>query len=79
MLATNDNSKKAIESLTDNLVKNSVIERPDGWKEMEPNEGGKKRRQTKKQRVMKSKKVRRVKKSNKKSKKVKRRSNKRKA
>ena len=79
LLATNDNSKKAIESLTDNLVKNSVIERPDGWKEMEPNEGGKKRRQTKKQRVMKSKKVRRVKKSNKKSKKVKRRSNKRKA
>uniref|UniRef100_A0A6C0E439 Uncharacterized protein n=1 Tax=viral metagenome TaxID=1070528 RepID=A0A6C0E439_9ZZZZ len=41
--------------------------------------GGKKRRQTKKQRVMKSKKVRRVKKHNKKSKKVKRRSNKRKA
>ena len=43
------------------------------------NQGGKKRRQTKKQRVMKSKKVRRVKKLNKKSKKVKRRSNKRKA
>ena len=42
-------------------------------------EGGKKRRQTKKHRVMKSKKVRRVKKLNKKSKKVKRRSNKRKA
>uniref|UniRef100_A0A6C0EET9 Uncharacterized protein n=1 Tax=viral metagenome TaxID=1070528 RepID=A0A6C0EET9_9ZZZZ len=41
--------------------------------------GGKKRRQTKKQRVMKSKKVRRVKKHNKKSKKVKRKSNKRKA
>jgi hypothetical protein len=45
----------------------------------QPNMGGKKRRQTKKQRVMKSKKVRRMKKSNKKSKKVKRRSNKRKA
>jgi len=44
-----------------------------------PNQGGKKRRQTKKHRAMKSKKVRRVKKSNKKSKKVKRRSNKRKA
>jgi hypothetical protein len=44
-----------------------------------PNLGGKKRRQTKKHRVMKSKKVRRVKKHNKKSKKVKRRSNKRKA
>jgi len=44
-----------------------------------PGFGGKKRRQTKKQRVMKSKKVRRVKKHNKKSKKVKRRSNKRKA
>jgi len=43
------------------------------------NKGGKKRRQTKKHRVMKSKKVRRVKKHNKKSKKVKRRSNKRKA
>lgn len=43
-------------------------------------EGGRRKRiQTKKQRVMKSKKVRRVKKSNKKSKKVKRRSNKRKA
>jgi hypothetical protein len=42
-------------------------------------EGGKKRRQTKKQRAMKSKKVRRVKKHNKKSKKVKRKSNKRKA
>jgi hypothetical protein len=42
-------------------------------------DGGKKRRQTKKQRNMKSKKVRRAKKSNKKSKKVKRRSNKRKA
>jgi len=82
LLATNDNSKKAIEILTDNLVKNSVIERTDGWKEMgiqQPNEGGKKRRQTKKQRVMKSKKVRRAKKHNKKSKKVKRRSNKRKA
>ena len=44
-----------------------------------PNQGGKKRRQTKKQRVMKSKKVRRAKKHNKKSKKVKRRSNKHKA
>lgn len=94
LLETNDNSKKAIEILTDNLDKNSVIQTSDGWNEIpgadpddddddaprfQKNEGGKKRRQTKKQRVMKSKKVRRVKKHNKKSKKVKRRSNKRKA
>ena len=108
---------KSAQSVINNLiVKLSVIQRDDGWKEISEkfirigddddndnddgddddedddddeaeaeahrvisNQGGKKRRQTKKQRVMKSKKVRRVKKHNKKSKKVKRRSNKRKA
>jgi hypothetical protein len=93
---------KSAQSVINNLiVKLSVIQRHDGWKEIsekfirindnddddddddaprfQKNEGGKKRRQTKKQRVMKSKKVRRVKKHNKKSKKVKRRSNKHKA
>jgi hypothetical protein len=58
-------------------IENGIVE-DDGWK-IHPVNGGKKRRQTKKQRAMKSKKVRRMKKSNKKSKKVKRRSNKRKA
>lgn len=93
LLATNDNSKTAIDILTDKLIKNTVVQTSDGWNRIPsdddddddaprfipPNQGGKKRRQTKKQRVMKSKKVRRAKKHNKKSKKVKRKSNKRKA
>jgi len=64
-----DNDKTALSAQANGLI---------GWKTVKT-DGGKKRRQTKKQRVMKSKKVRRVKKHNKKSKKVKRRSNKRKA
>jgi hypothetical protein len=94
LLEGRKSAQKAIEELNDNLVKNSVIQTSDGWNEIPgadpddedddaprfiPNQGGKKRRQTKKHRAIKSKKVRRVKKSNKKSKKVKRRSNKRKA
>jgi broad specificity phosphatase PhoE len=67
----------------DNFVSSDNIKRIDEDNEVFANrieEGGKrKRRQTKKHRVMKSKKVRRDKKYNKKSKKVKQRSNKRKA
>jgi len=71
------------EAKTNEKINNSIEhfiddDNGDGWNKY-PIEGGKKRRQTKKQRVMKSKKVRRMKKLNKKSKKVKRRSNKRKA